>query len=59
MNEENKYATGQDGKEWPATQDAMVWAEAFEEHKKRNAWTLEDIDEGLMLCWFANAMQVP
>ena len=34
--------------------DAMHWAEAFVEHKERNDWTLEDIDEGLMVAWFAN-----
>ena len=41
---------------WPATMDAVKWAEAFEEHKQRNGWTVDDIDEGLMLAWFANAI---
>ena len=38
--------------------NALKWAEAFIEHKHRNSWTAEDIDEGLMLGWFANAMMV-
>ena len=38
--------------------NARKWAEAFIEHKHRNSWTAEDIDEGLMLGWFANAMMV-
>ena len=37
--------------------DAMVWAEAFQEHKARNQWSIDDIDEGLMVGWFANAME--
>ncbi len=37
------------------TNDAMVWAEEFERCKKKNNWTLDDIDESLMLAWFANA----
>ena len=37
------------------TTDAVVWAKEFERCKKTNNWTLEDIDEGLMICWFANA----
>ena len=36
--------------------DASVWAEAFVKHKEENGWSLEDIDEGLMIVWFANAM---
>ncbi len=36
--------------------DAMKWAIAFVQHAKKNAWKLEDIDEGLMVGWFANAM---
>jgi hypothetical protein len=38
------------------TNDAMVWAEEFVKTKKRKGWSANDIDEGLMLCWFANAM---
>jgi len=34
--------------------DAMAWAKSFVEHKEANGWTLEDIDEGLMVAWFAN-----
>ena len=41
---------------WRGSTDALVWAKAFMEHKERNGWSLEDIDEGLMLAWFANAM---
>ena len=36
--------------------DAMVWAEAFVQHKKDNEWSLEEIDKDLMVGWFANAM---
>jgi len=28
----------------------------FQKSKKKNKWTLDDIDEGLMIAWFANAM---
>ena len=38
------------------TNDALKWAEFFIESKDRMKWTLDDIDEGLMLAWFANAM---
>ena len=40
--------------EIPKTADAMEWAVAFIQHKQDNNWTLEDIDEGLMVSWFAN-----
>jgi hypothetical protein len=39
-----------------STNDAMVWAKEFVACMKRNNWTLEDIDEVLMVGWFANAM---
>ena len=39
-----------------ATTDAMIWAEEFVRLKNENNWSLEDIDEGLMVSWFANAM---
>ena len=38
------------------TTDARVWAEQFIVTMQKNGWTLEDIDESLMLTWFANAM---
>lgn len=38
------------------TTDAQVWAEEFMRYKEKNNWTLEDIDEGLMLSWFANCL---
>ena len=38
------------------TNDAMVCAKEFVECKKKNKWTLDDIDEALMVGWFANAM---
>ena len=38
------------------TNDAVVWAEEFVRTKKEQNWTLDDIDEGLMVGWFANAM---
>jgi len=40
----------------PFTQsnDAMVWAREFMAHIKRNNWTIADIDEALMVGWFAN-----
>lgn len=36
--------------------DAKVWAEEFIKTMKRMNWTIDDIDESLMLAWFANAM---
>jgi hypothetical protein len=36
--------------------DAKVWADFFMRTKKEQNWKIEDIDEGLMLGWFANAM---
>jgi len=41
---------------WYESMDAKVWAEQFVKHKKDNNWTLEDIDEDLMVTWFANAL---
>ena len=38
--------------------DAMKWAEAFCKTVKDQKWSLEDIDEDLMLGWFANAIEV-
>ena len=37
--------------------DAMKWAEAFCQIKKARGWRIEDIDEGLMVAWFANAIE--
>lgn len=37
--------------------DAMKWAEAFCQLKKSNGWALDDIDESLMVGWFANAIE--
>jgi hypothetical protein len=39
-----------------AEPDAQKWAEAFCLAMRINKWSLEDIDEGLMVSWFANAM---
>ena len=36
--------------------DALAWAKFFMETKKQRIWTIEEIDEDLMLAWFANAM---
>jgi hypothetical protein len=38
------------------TVDALVWAETFVKYKKDCGWDLDDIDEELMLGWFANCM---
>ena len=38
------------------TTDAKIWAEEFIRIKKEQHWSLEDIDEDLMIAWFANAM---
>jgi hypothetical protein len=38
------------------TNDAQVWAQEFMACKAKNGWSLEHIDEGLMIAWFANAM---
>ena len=37
------------------TTDAQVWAKEFVRLKHKNNWTVDDIDEGLMIGWFANA----
>jgi hypothetical protein len=37
--------------------DAYRWAEAFCEIKRKRGWTIADIDEGLMVVWFANAIE--
>ena len=34
--------------------DAMHWAEQFIQTIKDNNWSIDDIDEGLMVGWFAN-----
>lgn len=36
--------------------DSRAWAKFFIETKNKNNWKIEDIDGGLMLGWFANAM---
>ncbi len=36
--------------------DAQAWAKFFIHTKEKANWQLEDIDEALMLAWFANAM---
>ena len=38
------------------TNDTQVWAKEFVKCKRKNKWTLDDIDESLMIAWFANAM---
>jgi hypothetical protein len=37
--------------------DASKWAEAFCRIKEQQGWGLADIDEGLMIGWFANAIE--
>ena len=37
--------------------NGMAWAEAFCQIKKTRSWTLDEIDEGLMVAWFANAIE--
>jgi hypothetical protein len=36
--------------------DAQAWAKYFIHKKEEKNWRIEDIDEPLMLAWFANAM---
>ncbi len=36
--------------------DAQAWAKFFIAVKEEQSWRIEDIDEELMLAWFANAM---
>jgi hypothetical protein len=36
--------------------DAQAWAKFFIHTKEKASWQIEDIDESLMLGWFANAM---
>jgi hypothetical protein len=42
---------GHDGKQWPQTMDAKIWADEF---CKRNSAS----DHGTMLAWFANAIML-
>jgi len=37
--------------------DAMKWAQAFCQIKMKQRWTAADIDEALMVSWFANAIE--
>ena len=39
-----------------STTDAREWADEFVRTKNENGWTSNDIDEELMIAWFANAM---
>lgn len=41
---------------WHDSPDAMVWAEKFVEMHKGKEIGSEDVDAGLMVGWFANAM---
>jgi len=50
------YGTGNDGKEWPATWDATIWARAFVDHVRRRPSI--PLSESTMLGWFANAIMV-
>ena len=36
--------------------DAQAWAKFFMETKAECDWEIDDIDESLMIGWFANAM---
>jgi len=36
--------------------DAQAWAKFFMKTVKEQGWSIEHIDEGLMIGWFANAM---
>ena len=36
--------------------DAAAWAKFFIKTIEEQQWTINDIDEGLMVGWFANAM---
>lgn len=40
-----------------ASMDAHVWAQEFIKYKEENNWSLEDINEPLMITWFANAIE--
>jgi hypothetical protein len=39
-----------------ANPDAKAWAEFFMKTKSEQQWSVDDIDEELMVGWFANAM---
>ena len=47
---------GTDGKKWPGTMDARVWAKAWKQHIKKHPKI--PTDEGTMIGWFANAIMV-
>lgn len=48
---DNAILLGHDGKPWPQTMDAKIWADEF---CKRNSAS----DHGTMLAWFANAIMI-
>lgn len=48
--------TGGDGKKWPETMDAVVWAKEFVEMVKSKPSIATD--EGVMISWFANAIMI-
>jgi hypothetical protein len=37
--------------------DAHKWADAFCQTMRANNWTIADVDEALMVGWFANAIE--
>lgn len=37
--------------------DARAWARFFIETKEQNDWGIDDVDEEMMIGWFANAME--
>ena len=47
----DRLGVGHDGKPWPQTMDAKIWADEF---CKRNSAS----DHGTMLGWFANAIMI-
>lgn len=46
-----------DGIKLHETDDAQIWAKEFIRIKNENNWSTSDIDESLMICWFANAIE--
>ena len=37
--------------------NARLWAKSFMDTMDKNNWDLEDIDEGLMISWFATVIE--
>lgn len=57
MDKPNFYEMSEPGLLEYCGDNAARWAEAFCRIKEMQGWGAADIDEGLMITWFANAIE--